>query len=95
MTMTDPEITGLARECVNDIYKDVCEFLHDHPKSTAAGGIINLAIRDTEAVLRWLSQRYCLVEKSKARQVNRCIKTKAVQAVMCVLFPDLGKEVEE
>lgn len=49
-------------------------------------------IDETENTIRFLLRRFYLVEKSKAEQVNKCIKTKAVDVVMNLLFPDIAQE---
>lgn len=63
------QITALAREYSKETF--VYEYLQDNPKSTAVKKILDITVRDAEAVLRWLSQRYCLVEKSRLQEYYR------------------------
>ena len=90
--MKESEITALAREYAEEIYRGSAEF-----------------IDEVEQVIDWLSQRFCLVEKSKIQEeyheANICrthferygAQWGALTAKMAILerfFPDLGKEVE-
>lgn len=92
MDMIESEITALAREYAEEIYRGSAEF-----------------IDEVEQVICWLSQRFCLVEKSKIQEeyheANICrthferygAQWGALTAKMAILerfFPDLGKEVE-
>ena len=55
---------------------------------------------DTEMFLRWLSRRFCLVEKSKLDELEIARRAKENGAVWLTpaevrnLFPEIGKEVE-
>lgn len=65
---------------------------------------------ETKAILLWLSDRFCLVEKSKVEEeyheakfacgnIDSCSETWATylaqKSVLERLFPEIGKEVEE
>ena len=68
-------------------------------------------IDEVEQVICWLSQRFCLVEKSKVKQIYQAkqrilanqnvfgitVATEAAaqKRLMLCLFPDFRKEVEE
>lgn len=89
--MTDHEITALAREYAEEYTKKKYPNAPGHVQER----IIEGRMEHMEDFIPWLLRRYYLVEKEKAQQVKNCINTKAVDVVMNLLFPDLGKEVEE
>ena len=91
--MTDHEITALAREYAEEIRKDILPFF-PRPLPESMEVLVKADQEKAERLIRFLLRRYCLVEKEKAQQVKNCINTKAVDVVMNLLFPDLGKEVE-
>lgn len=86
--MTDTEITALAREYAEEIYRGSAEF-----------------IDEVEQVICWLSQRFCLVDKSVIKETWKEIANVhlAHQHITYdgarylfneVLFPEIAKEVE-
>lgn len=98
--MTDAEITTLARE-----YAEVGNPISDYEENN------NMEYRDAdldmckgyaESVIRWLCERYCLVEKEKLRAIRwrkaysaEDIRSKFTEECLIdALFPDLGKEVK-
>lgn len=101
--MTDTEITALARE-----YAEECTNPSGFSKATYEE-MVEERVENASYVLRWLCDRYCLVEKSKVEEeyheANICrthverygAQWGALTAKMAILerlFPDLGKEVE-
>lgn len=56
--MNDEQITDIAREYAEEIHADTsAPFKND---------VVCEEIGNAESIIRWLSQRYCLVEKTKA-----------------------------
>lgn len=105
--MNDDQITALAREYAEET--SAYEYLKDNPKSTSAKKILDITVRDASAVLRWLSTRFCLVEKKKvieaykAELLNKRVDdycgvkddTDAARLeLLHSLFPEIAKEVE-
>lgn len=92
--MTDQEITALAREYA----EEKCGNKTESPM------YFGLAEGEMEEKLRWLSRRYCLVEKDKAREVyaeqtfrydpDRDLASIVVEHVLNRLFPEIAKEAE-
>lgn len=104
--MIDTEITALAREYAKDEAKGTAvESLPDGFKEN----VIQRNADHFEKHLRWLTRRYCLVEKSKIREAYRdaqkdqynserdfalTLAGRNRSAVLIDLFPEIGKEVE-
>lgn len=98
--MTPEQITALAREYA----EEMCGKEHESPM------YFGIAKSEMEEKLRWLLRRYCLVDKSKAKQFfqsrqnilanqdkyDRYIvdEASAEKRLMLCLFPNLAKEVE-
>lgn len=97
--MKDSEITSLAREYGEYVANNpiVAPYLDTDAKKD-----INIRANANRAkdVIKWLADRYCLVEKSKVEEVEIARRAKENRAVWLnpwevnFLFPDLGKEVE-
>lgn len=83
--MENAQVVALTSEYVK-AFADKYEGIEIMPERTMSAVI--------RPFLRWLSTRYCLVEKAKVEQVNQCIQAKAVQVVMTLLFPEIAKEVK-
>lgn len=58
--MTDPEITALAREYAEEIYPNLSDKIISRRTQE---------IKEAERVIRFLLRRFCLVEKSKVKDV--------------------------
>lgn len=98
----DQKITSLARELANELYNDDRAYNSiiwwgEEPKERKA--------EELEHTLRFLLRRYCLVEKSKIKEVWSMITDVyldhghitydgARYLFNEVLFPEIGKEVE-
>lgn len=95
--LTNEQITALAREFA----EEMCAHMEDD-------FIKDEAIRDNELTFKMavnhLSQRYCLVEKSKATELCRLALEHSdsvdyglidgLSDIVWELFPDIAKEVE-
>lgn len=101
--MTDQQITALAREYAEEIYP------HEEDEDIGQMEFLrSSATKHIETALKKLSQRYCLVEKSKAIKAYKAMsdygKEKGVECAKCAnyaarvwmkrLFPEIAKEVE-
>lgn len=86
--MKESEITALAREYAEEIYRGSAEF-----------------IDEVEQVICWLSQRFCLVEKSKVSELCRLTLEHSdsvdyglidgLTDAMCYMFPEQYYQVAE
>ncbi len=95
MNLTDQQITDIAREYA----EEMCAHMEDD-------FIKDEAIRDNELTFQMavnhLSQRYCLVEKSKLKAIRfrkvyseEDIRSKFTEECLIdALFPEIAKEVE-
>ena len=107
--MTDDQITALAREYAEEVYRNVHKEMEVLP-SCLSNEAINMFAEDMESKLKWLLRRYCLVEKSKVKEVYKNTKSYkselesfSRQSDCCSvklrllesLFPEIAKEVEE
>lgn len=109
--MNKEQITAIAREYAEKIRKDT---LQSFPRPLPESMELLIIKNDQEyygQFLRWLSQRYCLVEKAKAKQFfqarqnilkhqnkyDRYIvdEASAEKRLMLCLFSDIAKEVGE
>lgn len=104
--MDEDQITALAREYAEE--ENPIESYSD----TMFERALDLSISRGEAlrVLTWLTRRFCLVEKSKVKQIYQAkqhilanqnvlgaiVATEAAaqKRLMLCLFPEIGKEVE-
>lgn len=107
--MNDDQITSLAREYAEEIRKDVLPFF-PRPLPDSMEVLVKADQEKVERVIRFLLRRYCLVEKSKAKQIYQAkqhilanqnvfgitVATEAVaqKRLMLCLFPEIAKEVE-
>lgn len=82
--MNNDQITALAREYAEEI----------RPYNDKTAPLSILDIREAERLIRFLLRRFALVEKSKVKQLKQCFGSEEVYEVIDMLFPDLGKEVE-
>lgn len=102
--MKEEQTTAVARE-----YAEECIDPNGFSRGTYKELVEEKAER-TASVLRWLSDRYCLVEKSKVERVMQLHEDKLKELfkgsktwffhkgsaeTLKYIFPDLGKEVEE
>lgn len=96
--MTDTEITSLAREYAEGVYKDIEDERIRKP-------MVDSLVKGTEDSFRFLFRRYCLVEKNVIKETweaiaNLYLAEKHIDYNGArylfneVLFPDLGKELE-
>lgn len=107
--MNDDQIAALAREYGEYVANSLDYYMYSNPEfrhKLAAKGHSESA----QLVLEWLSSRYCLVEKSKVKQIYQAkqhilanqnvfgitVATEAAaqKRLMLCLFPEIGKEVE-
>lgn len=101
--MNESEITALTREYAEENVKqpeDMSNSLHNE--------YLKLFAHEAEELIRFLLRRYCLVDKSKVKNIHNGILVQldpknfgyspynqGRMDVIKSLFPDLGKEVEE
>ena len=91
--MNQEEITALAREYAEWVTEDYGEHNAYIPGTQATTAIF----------LRWLCKRYCLVRKENPANLLSMVSNgeynakfaEGVETTIGLLFPDLGKEVEE
>lgn len=62
--MNDDQITALAREYAEEVYRNAHKEMEVLP-NCLSNEAINMFAEDMESKLKWLLRRYCLVEKSK------------------------------
>lgn len=102
--MTDTEISAVAREYAEEIAQEVA--VKFNPKDWACS---HCEI-EAQAVIKFLLRHYCLVEKSKIRQIYQAkqhilanqdifgmtgaTEAAAQKRLILCLFPEIGKEVE-
>lgn len=103
--MTDDQITSLAREYAEEIYP------HEEGEDLGQMSFLrNNAIKHIGSTLKMLLRRFCLVEKSKIRQIYQAkqhilanqdvfgmtgaTEAAAQKRLILCLFPEIGKEVE-
>lgn len=107
MTITDQQITDIAREYAEESAKKAgVEKLSNYLKPS----VLKLNTESMEQKLKWLSQRYCLVEKAKIREAYKdaqkdqynserdfalTLAGRNRSAVLVELFPEIAKEVED
>lgn len=95
--MADDQITALAREYAEEIYPNLSDKIIS---------LRTLEIKNAERLIRFLLRRYALVEKSTIKEAWSMITgvyldhdhityDGARYLFDEVLFPDLGKEVED
>lgn len=93
--MTEEQITAIARE-----YAEGCIDPQGFSKDTYEEMVEEKA-ENTAYVLRWLSQRYCLMEKIKLEELDIPRRVKEHRALILdkreldALFPEIAKEVED
>lgn len=107
--MSEQEIIALAREYAEEIRNGILG-LFPQPLPDSMEVLIKNDQEYYGRFLRWLTRRYCLVEKSKVEEeyheakftcgnVDPCSETFATslaqKSVLERIFPDLGKEVEK
>lgn len=101
MTMDDKEILALAREFAEETRNGILG-LFPQPLPDSMEVLIKNDQEYYGRFLRWLTGRYYLVEKDRVKDEYEKAKMDMVSkyhqgsmVVLQVLFPDLGKEVEE
>ena len=105
--MTQTEIDKIAREYAEEMAKDTA--VEELP-NCLKNSVYELNAECMEQKLKWLLQRYCLVEKSKLREAYKdaqkdqyntqrdfalTLAGRNRSAVLVELFPDIAKEVED
>lgn len=100
--MNEKEITTLAREYAEECSKG---FAPADMPNCLKNEATDILVCNTEDMLKWLSQRYCLVEKETVRKAFWQLTDKllsdgdnksfgAASVVLQFLFPEIAKEVE-
>lgn len=88
--MNEEQITALAREYAEDL--NPIDFYDGD--ITERNRELRIDKENAELLLDWLSCRYCLVEKSKVKQLKQCFGSDEVYEVIDMLFPEIAKESE-
>lgn len=110
MTMDDKEITALAREYAEEVYRNAHKETEVLP-NCLSNEAINMFAEDMEHKLQWLLRRYALVGKNHVEEEYKSSKhyfentdssnptqKQYFWGRMCALeslFPEIGKEAEE
>lgn len=93
--MTDEDIRKLARECTEDFRKDVLQFFPT-PLPDSMEVLVQEEQKSIVKVLQWLSERFCIVEKSVMDKLSIVYRAKAYNLV-CLNKEDVealfGKEL--
>lgn len=104
--MNDDQITALAREYAEEIRNGILE-LFPQPLPDSMEVLIKNDQEYYGRFLRWLTSRYCLVEKSKVNNIHKGILVQldpknfgyspynqGRMDLLKSLFPEIAKEVE-
>lgn len=78
--MTDQQITTLARDYAEEYYKDSLQFF-PRPLPDSMEVLVQREQEKASELLCWLSQRYCLVEKSKIQDEWQRANTHVKEAI--------------
>ena len=105
--MTPEQITAIAREYAEEEIATELPNITDYAKERTISAVAGR----TENVIRFLLRRYCLVEKSKVKQIYQAkqhilanqnvfgaivaTEASAEKRLMLCLFPEIAKEVED
>lgn len=97
---TETEITTLAREYAEEVYKNAHKEMEVLP-NCLSNEAVNMFAEDMKNKLKWLTRRFCLVEKDRVKDEYKKAKIDMVSkyhqgsmVVLQVLFPEIAKEVE-
>lgn len=108
--MNDDQITALAREYAEEVYRNAHKEMEVLP-NCLSNEAINIFAEDMEHKVQWLLRRYCLVEKSKVAIKYKNAKRLeedatafgfekhrnnaiVIKSLIESLFPEIAKEVE-
>lgn len=104
--MTPEEITALAREYAEEVYRNAHKEMEVLP-NCLSNEAINMFAEDMEIKLKWLLRRYCLVEKGKVNNIHKGVLVQldpksfgyspynqGRMDVMKSLFPEIRKDAE-
>lgn len=95
--MTTDQINTLAREYAIEVTKDMAKNLDE--SSCLLNETINQTTEYCSEFLQWLSERFCIVEKSKLEDI--AFRAKHYNCVILMgsevkeLFPELFKDEEQ
>lgn len=95
--MTDELINALAREYAEEVAKEVADL-----PNCLKNESIDLIAEDMERKLQWLSRRFYLADKEKAKAFYRgetfgeldFIELVSSRRILTSLFPEIAKEVK-